>query len=165
MYIMSETCSLYAKRCENIRPTLISLQPETVALWHDIETTCFQAPWSMESCSDFLTERTNHAWAFSLDSGKTFIGAAALQVLPPEAELLRLAIKEPFRRHGYGRQFMTALIKWLRDEGVNQMWLEVRISNEPAISLYESLGFKRNGLRKRYYKNNGEDAYTYGRTI
>ncbi|NLZ56389.1 MAG: ribosomal protein S18-alanine N-acetyltransferase [Clostridiaceae bacterium] len=155
----------YTEGRENIRPTLIPVQADTVELWHDIEAACFQASWGMDSCRDFLSERTNHVWAFSLDGGETLIGAAALQVLPPEAELLRLAIKEPFRRHGFGRQFMTALIKWLRDEGVNRMWLEVRVSNEPAISLYESLGFERNGLRKRYYKNNDEDAYTYGRTI
>ena len=45
------------------------------------------------------------------------------------------------------------------DVGVQYMTLEVRVSNEPALALYKKLGFKKAGVRKKYYEDNGEDAY------
>ena len=54
---------------------------------------------------------------------------------------------------------LYALIQAAIDVGVQYMTLEVRVSNEPALALYKNFGFKKAGLRKKYYEDNGEDAH------
>jgi len=53
---------------------------------------------------------------------------------------------------------IQSLISYSRENGISAITLEVRKSNIPAITLYESFGFVRAGLRKNYYSNNNEDA-------
>ena len=67
------------------------------------------------------------------------------------------------RRHqgaGIGRRLLTALISEARGRPI---LLEVRTDNEPAIALYDSMGFRSLGVRRRYYQPSGADAYTMGR--
>jgi ribosomal-protein-alanine N-acetyltransferase len=53
---------------------------------------------------------------------------------------------------------METLMKLARDEGMESMTLEVRVSNEPAKALYQQLGFVSAGIRKNYYSETKEDA-------
>ena len=63
---------------------------------------------------------------------------------------------------GIGRALLEDL---LHAAGSDQVMLEVRTDNGPAISLYESVGFRRIGLRRRYYQPSGADAYTMLREV
>jgi ribosomal-protein-alanine N-acetyltransferase len=65
-----------------------------------------------------------------------------------------------YQGRGIGRRMLEELLE-VADGGV--IFLEVRTDNEPAIALYESVGFTRVGLRKRYYRVSGADAYTMRR--
>jgi ribosomal-protein-alanine N-acetyltransferase len=65
-----------------------------------------------------------------------------------------------YQGRGIGRRMMTELLEYASEGTV---FLEVRTDNEPAISLYESLGFVNVGLRRRYYRASGADAYTMRR--
>ena len=64
-----------------------------------------------------------------------------------------------WRGRGCGTRVLYALIQAAIDVGVQYMTLEVRVSNEPALALYKNFGFKKAGLRKKYYEDNGEDAH------
>ena len=75
-----------------------------------------------------------------------------------DAELIRIAVAPKYRRLGYGRKLMDALIKEAADRGIGNIFLEVRRGNAAAIRLYESAGFEQTGVRKDYYHAPKEDA-------
>lgn len=81
-----------------------------------------------------------------------------------EGELLRIAVAPTARRQGHARALLLASEKALRAEGITELFLEVRISNAPARALYEAMGWRPQGLRKRYYRD-GEDAATYSKHL
>ncbi len=74
-----------------------------------------------------------------------------------EVHIMSIATAAENRRKGIGRSLMMECIERGRRENATSVNLEVRKSNQPAINLYESLGFKPTGINKRYYSD-GEDA-------
>jgi ribosomal-protein-alanine N-acetyltransferase len=80
---------------------------------------------------------------------------------PFEYEIHTIGVDPAYQGHGIGRQMMIDLLDAVGPESV--VYLEVRTDNEPAIGLYASLGFARVGVRKRYYRVSGADAYTMRR--
>ena len=85
-------------------------------------------------------------------------GFAAARVLGAEAEVQNLAVRPEFRRRGVGRQLLRAIHEHLAAAGVERVFLEVRVSNQPALDLYRSCGYTPCGLRRNYYTSDGEDA-------
>ena len=77
-----------------------------------------------------------------------------------EAELLRMAVDPAHRGGGLGRLLLEACQRELAEEGLVNLFLEVRASNTAAIALYRACGWKACGLRPRYYPD-GEDAALY----
>jgi ribosomal-protein-alanine N-acetyltransferase len=77
-----------------------------------------------------------------------------------EAELLRIAVDPAHRGEGLGRRLLEACQGALAGEGVERLFLEVRVSNHAAIQLYRACGWKPCGLRTAYYPD-GEDAALY----
>ncbi len=79
---------------------------------------------------------------------------------PYEYEIHTIGVDAAYQGQGIGRQVLTALLEHA-DGGT--IFLEVRTDNEAAIALYESVGFVRVGMRRRYYRASGADAYTMRR--
>ena len=77
------------------------------------------------------------------------------------SEIHTIGVDPDYQRHGIGRELMDRLLAWTEPGSV--VFLEVRTDNEPALTLYQSLGFVTVGLRKRYYRASGADAYTMRR--
>jgi len=75
-----------------------------------------------------------------------------------EAELNRIAVLTEHRNKGIGRYLLNEYVKFLKENGCTRLMLEVRETNHPAISLYASAGFKKDGIRKNYYTNPAENA-------
>jgi RimJ/RimL family protein N-acetyltransferase len=81
---------------------------------------------------------------------------------------LGLMVDARHRRRGIGTKLLDAAVEWARLSGVTKLELHVFPWNEPAIQLYESFGFEREGYRKRHYDRDGEFvdavlmAYTVG---
>ena len=89
-----------------------------------------------------------------------FAAWAAFMPVLDEAELLIFGVRRDLQRRGIATRFLRRILDAAAVDGVRVVHLEVRKSNEPAIGLYEKLGFKTVGLRKGYYLVNGvrEDA-------
>jgi ribosomal-protein-alanine N-acetyltransferase len=85
------------------------------------------------------------------------LGFVGLWLMVGEAHIVTLAVREGQRRHGLGELLLIAAMEITVAHGQEVMTLEVRRSNEAAVSLYEKYGFNRVGLRSRYYDNR-EDA-------
>ncbi len=72
--------------------------------------------------------------------------------------VLSIAVSKKHRRKGIGKALMERAEKGLKGYGADAVYLEVRVSNEPAIKLYDDLGYKKLGIIPAYYAD-GEDAY------
>jgi ribosomal-protein-alanine N-acetyltransferase len=119
-------------------------------------------PWPERAFLAELAAKHNHYVAARVDDKVVgYAGIARLGRLKPyEYEVHTIGVDPAYQGHGIGRQLLTRLFEYA-DGGT--IFLEVRTDNAAAIALYESEGFQRIGLRKRYYRVSGADAYTMKR--
>ena len=73
-----------------------------------------------------------------------------------EVHLLNITVAPAYQRQGWSRVMLDGLAVWARGQGAQYLWLEVRVSNVRAKSVYDGYGFKRVGLRKNYYPSGGQ---------
>ena len=79
--------------------------------------------------------------------------------------IVSVAVLPEYRNRGIGFELMRRTIDSLRDVyGCDEAYLEVRVSNEPAINLYRKLGFAIVSTQRAYYVD-GEDAYVMARRL
>lgn len=86
------------------------------------------------------------------------VGYCSIAIMLDYADILNIGVSSQHRRQGYGRLMMDHMIKKAWNAGVQNVTLEVSVTNEAAIGLYESFGFKKVAKRKQYYQD-GQDAY------
>ena len=123
----------------------------------DLEHKCFSLPWSKGMFEDELVNP--NAIYLVLEISGRICGYAGMWKIINEGHITNVAVHPDYRRKGYGTLLIKSLIQYAMDNGIEALTLEVRVSNTAAISLYESLGFRVEGRRKRYYSDNNEDAY------
>lgn len=92
-------------------------------------------------------------------SSDPIVGFAGMWLLYDEAHVTTIAVAPEHRGRGLGELLLIALFEEALNRGAEWLTLEVRVSNTPAQALYEKYGFTRQGVRRRYYSDNGEDAY------
>ena len=121
----------------------------------EIEELCFSVPWNEKSLEVLL--QNGNFGIVALSGGKiaAYVGIISA---PPESDITNVATHPDFRRMGLGEAVLKALMTEAGKRGIEKIFLEVRRSNEPAISLYKKLGFEVIGERKGYYTNPKEDA-------
>lgn len=85
-------------------------------------------------------------------------GFLAARKLTDELEILNLAVAPTSRRQDVAGQLLRAAMKWAAAEGIAKIYLEVRASNAPAKTFYESYGFRATGTRTNYYRDPADDA-------
>ncbi|MBQ2991757.1 MAG: ribosomal protein S18-alanine N-acetyltransferase [Clostridia bacterium] len=137
-----------------IRP----IREEDVRGVHEIETLCFAMPWSEESILHDVKENPVARWLVMDDGEGRVLAYGGMWFVLDEAHICNIAVHPDFRRLGYGRRIMDALIDLARENSMSLMELEVRRSNLTAQNLYHACGFIDVGYRKRYYEDNKEDA-------
>jgi RimJ/RimL family protein N-acetyltransferase len=71
---------------------------------------------------------------------------------------LGLMVAARYRRRGIGRALLDAAVEWARESGIRKLELHVFPWNEPAIRLYDSFGFEREGVRRGHYSRDGADV-------
>lgn len=123
---------------------------------YEVELTSFTDPWSKESFKDELNNEIAHYLVGSINNKVVaYIGA---WFILDEAHITNVAVKSDFRRQKIAKKLITAFIVLTKKHQITSITLEVRASNIPAQSLYQQFGFEKQGLRKRYYADNNEDA-------
>jgi ribosomal-protein-alanine N-acetyltransferase len=86
-------------------------------------------------------------------------GVVGVWALPDEAHIVTIAVRESHRRQGIAELLLIHAIELAHAKDMALVTLECRVSNEPALALYDKYGFEKVGLRPRYYSDNREDAY------
>ena len=116
---------------------------------------CFgESAWSEASVRSQL-EKPDSVCEIAAKDG-VIVGYLAFELIAGEGSIIELAVHPAHRRQGIARALISEA---LRDNaGVSEVFLEVRESNAPAISLYESLGFEPIGKRRDYYEAPVENA-------
>jgi len=119
-----------------------------------IERRSFPSPWSLAMFVLELSKPSGICLAAS--DGDELLGYLVCSRYDQVWHLMNVAVAPERRRAGVAR----GLIRQLVEEGGGRLpfTLEVRVSNQPAIAMYEQLGFRSAGVRPRYYRDNGEDA-------
>ncbi len=128
-----------------------------------IERECFSLPWSMESFKEELINPLAVYVAAELQG--RVAGYGGMRNAAGEYYIDNIAVAPGSRRRGIGRQIMSYLVGYAGKHGGLFVSLEVRPSNAPAIALYESLGFKKAGLRRDFYEKPREDGLIYTLTF
>jgi [ribosomal protein S18]-alanine N-acetyltransferase len=133
-----------------------SAVPADAASLVEIERRCFSDPWSETS----FREALDSPWTFGLVAhrGNGVAGYLIGREVAGTGEVLNLAVAPDYRRHGVARALLRAALGYLRKRRVEEVFLEVRESNQSAQALYLSSGFRPVGQRAAYYRNPKEDA-------
>ena len=129
---------------------------EHLSLIADIEQMIFSEPWSEKSLELCLTDK---AFCICCFEDETLTSYCTVITVLDEAQIINVATSTDFRGMGYAKTVIEAVFAECYKRGINSISLEVRESNVPAISLYQSFGFKIEGKRKDFYKNPRENAF------
>ena len=121
-----------------------------------IEKLCFSDPWSENSIRYELTNPLS-LWLVAVCDG-TVAGYVGSQSVMGEADMMNIAVHPDYRKQGVAQMLIAQLIAMLSINDVHSLTLEVRASNDPAIALYDKMGFVQVGRRPNYYRNPKEDA-------
>ena len=112
-------------------------------------------PWSENQLIESIQNPTN--LCCSISTNNQIIGFLMAMPALDTADILNISINKDYQRKGYGKKLLHYLIKELRDRMIRQLLLEVRVSNQAAITFYLEYGFEEISLRKNYYMINSKD--------
>lgn len=123
-----------------------------------IEKVSFPLPWT----SDMFAAELKHAFSFCRiireGQGGPVRGYIVYWVTADEVQLHDIAVDPAHRGRGFAGVLMESMLAEGVACGAGRAFLEVRVGNAPAIALYERFGFTEIGRRRRYYRDNDEDA-------
>jgi ribosomal-protein-alanine N-acetyltransferase len=129
-----------------------------------VERKSFEFPWPL---SVFRRELKND-WSrieVACDAGGRVWAFIVYWIVHDELHLLNIAVDPELRRQGVGRRLMKRLEDICAENDLTYLTLEVRVSNEHAITLYQSEGYSIIRRRKAYYVENREDAYVMAKVL
>ena len=138
-----------------VKPLIRSMELEDLDEVLEVEKSCFKIPWTRLMFEDELINSNAYYYVIEVDK---IVGYVGFWKIIDEAHITNVAIHNDYRRLGYGRALINALLNKAKELEIIAVTLEVRVSNLAAISLYERFGFVSSGVRRGYYSDNNEDA-------
>lgn len=142
--------------------TIEKMSREHLSEVASIEEMSFSLPWSLESLELMLTEQASALVA--LEGGRV-LGYVGMMCVLDEGQIINVAVHPDARRRGVGRSLMEAAQTYAKERGIVFLSLEVRESNIAARSLYSSLGWEEQGIRKGFYSHPVENACVMTKSI
>lgn len=127
------------------------------------------SPWSSSALLDELKQERGIVLIAELKNaitiGPRVVGWCACRYLPPEAELLKIAVTADLRKHGVASSLLDSLCNLLSQKQSKTLFLEVRSQNQSALNFYIKSGFLQTGERVRYYSNPVDTALIFQKTL
>ncbi len=114
-----------------------------------LEQRSYDFPWSLQGFENSLEQGLNYLF-YSAQGDK--LGYCCLLPVLDEVQILNVCVAPEYQKKGVAKKALKSLLAKLQESVYQIVLLEVRCSNTPAIKLYQSLGFRQNGLRKDYYR-------------
>jgi ribosomal-protein-alanine N-acetyltransferase len=113
-----------------------------------IEVAAYPFPWTPGNFRDCL-ESGYSCWVMECDA--VLVGYSILMAGVREGHILNCCVHPDWQGRGLGRRLAERMLESVSGYGIDCFFLEVRPSNEPALRLYERMGFETVGLRRNYY--------------
>ena len=129
---------------------------EDVPFISRLEEETFSMPWSAASFLQMI-EKEDARYYVAEEDGK-LLGGCGLLLIAGEGNITNVVVAPEARRRGVATEMLTHLLAAGDREGLTAYTLEVRVSNQAAIGLYEKLGFASEGIRPNFYEKPTEDA-------
>jgi len=124
----------------------------------EIERSSYPTPWSRSMFAGELAKPSSVCLGAIESEANRLIGYLIISRYVDAWHVMNIAIEPEYQRRGIATMLMEELFELTSPDGRRGYTLEVRVSNEAAIGLYEGLGFKARGVRRGYYTDNREDA-------
>lgn len=139
------------------KPDLVieKMQTKDIPEVAEIEARVFSVPWSEQGFADALKQDT--IFVTAKQDGQV-VGYCGMYCSFEEGEITNVAVLPEAQNHGIGKKIISALLRASQEKKISRIVLEVRVSNTPAIRLYEGFGFQKAGIRKGFYEKPREDA-------
>lgn len=132
------------------------MTPEDVPVISKLEEEVFSMPWSPEDFRQMI-EKEDARYYVAEEDGE-LLGGCGVLLIVGEGNITNVVIKPEARNRGIGTGLLQYLIEEGYREGLNAFTLEVRVSNQAAIHVYEKVGFVSEGVRPHFYEKPTEDA-------
>jgi len=124
----------------------------------EIESASFgKYHWSANSFISEINNKLAHYYAATDENGKVICYCGFWDILG-EGHITTFAVREEYRKQKIAEQMMLFIFEKAKQLDIKWFTLEVRVSNLPALNLYQKYGFETIGTRERYYQDNNEDA-------
>lgn len=127
----------------------------------ELAASVFGQPWSRQGFADALPME-NTCFLVAEEDGR-ILGYCGAYLAADEGEVINVAVGLKFQRRGIADALLKELLLEAGKKGASRFFLEVRVSNQAAIRLYEKNGFQKQGIRKGFYQGPKEDAYIMNR--
>ena len=133
-----------------------ALEPSDLGAIEAIEQLAYPTPWSRSMFASELAKPTSIC--LGAFEGEELVGYVINSRYVDAWHVMNVAVDPEHQRRGIAAALLERLFELTRDDERRGYTLEVRVSNEDAIRLYERLGFESRGIRRGYYTDNREDA-------
>ena len=141
--------------------TAVDIRPLALAdlnAIEQIERRSYTTPWSRSMFAGELAKPSSICLGAIEAETEELVGYLIISRYVDAWHVMNIAVADEYRRRGVATRLMESLFEITSSDGARGYTLEVRVSNEAAIKLYESLGFRARGVRRGYYTDNREDA-------
>ncbi len=138
--------------------TFRRMKVEDLERVEEIEVQNFSRPWSIEQFKYELNDNP-YSRMFVIEVDGNIIAYYGIWITFEECQITTIAVEDHYKGHGYGSRMMEHLENEAREAFCERISLEVRVSNEKALHMYEKYGFEVINKRIGYYEAPREDAY------
>lgn len=121
-----------------------------------LEEETFSMPWSRDAFLEMIEKEDARYYVAEADG--EVVGGCGVLMIAGEGDITNVVIDKNYRNQGIGTKMLQYLIEDGYQNGLTAFTLEVRVSNESAIHVYEKLGFFSEGIRPNFYEKPTEDA-------
>lgn len=132
---------------------------------YNIEYQCFAPHHWTKAMFEHEINNNDYANYYLLCKADVVIGYIGVWHLFEDIEITNFAIAPDFRGQKLGQLLLKLVLLDKKNQGAKYAFLEVRVSNHIAQNLYRQVGFEVIDIRKKYYADNGEDAYVMKKTF
>lgn len=135
---------------------------QTIFQLANLEKECFgKDAWSIAALQGEFGHEFSHFFAKRIDG--VIVGYVCIRIMYEESQICNICVSPKYRRKGFASELLQAVKEFSFEAGCERCELEVNVSNEPAVGLYQKCGYDIEGIRKNFYRRSRyatRDAYT-----
>lgn len=162
LFIVKNSTSFIVKNLKSFK--IRSFRRTDINRIVEIEKECFPNPWAKIFFEVAYSSYPRGFLVAEMNGKVVGYAVATIEGMVGSAQLLNLAVDKRYRGRGIGSLLLREVIKRVREDGASKIFLQVRVSNFKAITLYLNFNFQIERILPKYY-HDGEDAYLMSKKL